>query len=489
MFHPRRQSLWQLGALVVFAVATSPLAAADAEPLAIGNHAQVLVDDHVIESMTGLVRRIQPFAKHPANPVLKPDMPWEEGSAVPISAFYDTEQKLYRLWYRPGIGKFNLGYATSPDCISWTKPSLGQVDYKGSRENSYLAIKTGPAWGGIIKDTSEPDTSRRYKFISYNRATESNGLYLHVSPDGLAWKPHSDKPLLEGLADCHTLMGWDANINRYVAYVRPDKVIRTIARTTSEDLITWTPWQVVLEPDDDDPLGTQFYGMTVYPDRGVYYGLLWVYHPNSLTLDVQLTFSRDGIQWQRAGRRHPILSWGLPNQFDSHVVLALQPMLVENELKVLYYAQNRPHPIVYANEAVPAIKVVPPRTEQTWLAGRQGFTGLATCGRDRFVSIDGSSKPASLVTKPFKLEGRALVVNADCSRGELRTEVLDEAGQAIPGFAIGYSTSTRGDSQQHAITFRGAKDTWKDLSSLTGRTIKLRFQLQSAKLYSFQVLP
>src|SRR5262245_49562337 len=97
--------------------AHSPVSAG--EPLALRNEAQVLVDDYVVESMNGLTRRINPLVKHPANPVIKPDQPWEEKSAVPISAFFDEEQKLYRMWYRPGPGKFNLGYITSKDGIAW----------------------------------------------------------------------------------------------------------------------------------------------------------------------------------------------------------------------------------------------------------------------------------------------------------------------------------------------------------------------------------
>ena len=105
-------------------------------------------------------------------------------------------------------------------------------------------------------------------------------------------------------------------------------------------MVHWSPFETVLEPDDDDPPGTQFYGMSVYPDRGVYFGLLWVYHANALMIDVQLAFSRDGIQWQRAVRRHPILSYGLPNQFDSHILIALQPILMGDELKVFYLAED-----------------------------------------------------------------------------------------------------------------------------------------------------
>lgn len=433
--------------------------------------------------MNGLTRRLNPLVKHPANPVIKPDRPWEAKFAVPISAFYDEEQKLYRMWYRPGQGKFNLGYVTSKDGITWEKPALQLVDFKGSRDNNQLALKTGPAWNGVLKDVRDPDPARRYKLIAYNRATKSNGLYLFVSPDGLNWKPHSDKPLLEDLADCHTLMGWDDRIKRYVAYVRPDRVIRTIARTTSEDIVHWSPFQTVLEPDEFDPPGTQFYGMSVFPDRGVYYGLLWVYHPNQLMVDVQLAFSRNGIQWQRAVHRHPILSYGLPNQFDSHVLLALQPIVMGDEWKIFYLAMNRPHAVVYPNEAYPPLKASPPRGEQTWLENRQGYTGLATCGRDRFVSLEAGSKPADLITRPFQLGGRELRLNADCSRGTINVEVQDENGQPIPGFSSKDWLAVRGDSMRHTVGWR----VQKDLSMLKGRTVKLRIQLRSAKLYSFQI--
>jgi hypothetical protein len=456
-----------------------------ADPVEVGNEAQLFIDDYVVASTSNLVRRINPLEKHDANPVLRPDQPWEERFAVPISAFYDADEGQYRMWYRPGQHKFNLGYATSRDGITWDKPALGLVEYQGSKANSQLAVKTGPAWNGVIKDVRDPDPARLYKLLSYNRATDSNGFYLFVSPDGLNWKPHSNKPLLEGLADCHTLMGWDPKINRYVAYVRPDKVIRTVARTTSEDMVRWTPWQSVLESDDDDPPGTQFYGMSVFPDRGVYIGLLWVYHPNTLTVDVQLTFSRDGAQWQRAGRRHPFLMLGLPDKFDSHVMLPLQPILMGDELKIFYLTYDKPHAVVYPNEAYPALTTSLPRDKQPWLQDRRGFGGLAFCKRDRYVSFDAGSQPAELITKPFKLDGEGLVVNAKADLGEVKVEVLDEDGKPIVGYRAAEATTVRGDSVALPISWRGGSS----LASLKGRTVQLRFLARSARLYSFQVTP
>jgi hypothetical protein len=291
--------------------------------------------------------------------------------------------------------------------------------------------------------------------------------------------------LLEGLADVHTLMGWDPRINRYVAYVRPDKPFRTIGRTTSEDMIHWTPVQSVLEPDDDDPPGTHLYGMSVFPDRGVYFGFLWVYHPNQLMIDVQLAFSRDGIQWQRAGRRHPILSYGLPHQFDSHIVMALQPIRLGDELKVFYHAKDNAHPLVYNNETYPILKTPLPRSQQPWLEMRKVHAGLATCRRDRFVSLDARAPGGELVTKAFPIEGRELRLNADPARGEIRVQLDDADGRPLAGFTAADAEPVRGDSVELGVSWKGQKD----LSALKGRRVKLRVQLRNARLYSFQVVP
>ncbi len=477
-----RHSAMTLAALLLISLAGLAGAHA-AETISVGHDPQVFVDDFAVQSMRGLVRRINVLAKHHSNPVLKPDHPWEENFALPISCFYDRDEKLYRMWYRPAGHKFNLAYATSRDGLTWDKPILRQYSYKGSKENSQLSVYTGPAWGGVIKDVRDPDPQRLYKLLSYNQATRSNSLYLFVSPDGLTWKPHSDKPLLEGLADCHTLQGWDPKINRYVAYVRPDKAIRTIARTTSEDMVNWSEFQTVLEPDEDDPPGTQFYGMSSFPDHGVYYGLLWVYHPNQLMIDVQLTFSRDGEHWQRAGRRHPILMYGLPDQFDSHLLIAMQPILMGDEVKVFYLGYNQPHAVVYPNEAYPPLPATPPRKDQPWLATRVGCGGLATCLRDRFVSLTAGAEDGELITKPFKIDGSQIRLNADGKRGSIMAELIAADGKPIPGFTAAESIPLRDDGVAIPVRWKGDKS----LSALQGQTVQLRVLMKNARLFAFEV--
>jgi hypothetical protein len=87
-----------------------------------------------------------------------------------------------------------------------------------------------------------------------------------------------------------------------------------------------------------------------------------------------------------------------------------------------------------------------------------------------------------VTTKPFKLEGDKLQVNVDAVAGYVKVELLDAAGEPIPGFS--------GDA---ARTYRGYNNLrlqpkWKaDLSSLKGQTVRLRFTIENAKLYAFQI--
>ena len=62
----------------------------------------------------------------------------------------------------------------------------------------------------------------------------------------------------------------------------------------------------------------------------------------------------------------------------------------------------------------------------------RGGIGLATIKRDRFVALDGSfEKGASITTKPLKLSGTTLHMNAKADFGEIVVELLNEQGNSI----------------------------------------------------------
>ncbi len=469
------------------------------QSIEIGNHTQLLVDDFAIEAREAVERRVNALNKHPANPILRPDRPWEGQYTLPSTVLYDDSQRLFKMWYgtmdegvNPQQGQTRWAYATSQDGVVWEKPELGLVDFRGSRRNNLL-----PGAGRrVLMDLAEKDPSRRVKSLRYGRATSGGdeGICVAFSPDGLRWDPYPGNPLLTargvtlhwGIGDTLTLFGWDANAGKYVSYMRPSSGFRDIGRSESTDFIDWKIPRPVLVPDEGDPPGTQFYGMSVFRDREVYFGFLWVYHPNSLMIDVQLAHSRDGIGWRRSDRRHPILSYGLPDHFDSHVLMALEPVIRGDEIWVYYAAQNEAHALTKQDVQLRTHSLgdTPiPSAQQSWLKERRGYGGLAIVRRDGLVSLDSDAPEGVVITKSFVCRGNQLLINADASRGRIRAELLDETGVALPGFEGDRSDPLHGDSVSQLVSWDGKSD----LSSLEGRKIKLRLLMSHSKLFSFRV--
>ena len=82
-----------------------------------------------------------------------------------------------------------VGYAESEDGLHWTKPNLGQVSVRGSKDNNAIALPDELIEGvHVILEEDEPDPSRRYKMV-YN---PSNGktwvIRTATSADGIHWK-------------------------------------------------------------------------------------------------------------------------------------------------------------------------------------------------------------------------------------------------------------------------------------------------------------
>ncbi len=70
-------------------------------------------------------------------------------------------------------------------------------------------------------------------------------------------------------------------------------------------------------------------------------------------------------------------------------------------------------------------------------------------------------------------------------------EILNLDGQPIPGPEIANSPLIRGDHLERVVTCRdpeGGRDRTSDLSHLSRRPIRIRFDLKDADLYTFQLV-
>ncbi len=485
----------------------------------IGSQKQLFLDDFIVESTRDLTRSTHQATPYPGNPVMKPDQPWETSVGLGRygSVLYDDEEKTFKMWYmlrdQPmGDGEppaqVMICYARSRDGVHWEKPHLGQVEFRGTRDNNICfgppraptreeadidpTLKEahekgsrshldGPA---VLKDRRETDPARRYKMLY--RGPPALAHYMvnaAFSPDGVHWTPYPAgiNPVIPLRSDTLNNAFWDPSIDRYVALLRmflsfgadegrlsshPDEagnLMRIVARSESRDFVNWTPAEVIMTPDTTDGLEHgNLHDMEVLPYEGAYLGFLGVWHQGDWLdkADVQLAFSRDGRKWQRAADRKPVLA----AENGRAVYLHQAPVIVDDKIW-MYYGMCAKRPW--------AITTV----------------GLAKIRLDGFVSLDAGPAEGIVVTTPFKFDGRQLEVNADAADGHIEVEILEYKNayhsvevSPIPGFSRQDCRSIRSDGVRNVVFWRDGCD----LSGLRGKTIKLRFSLANAKLYAFQ---
>ena len=59
---------------------------------------QLFIDDYIIDEMHGVTKVLNRSVKHPKNPLVVPDLPWEKNSFYANgSAIYDSRDKLFKI--------------------------------------------------------------------------------------------------------------------------------------------------------------------------------------------------------------------------------------------------------------------------------------------------------------------------------------------------------------------------------------------------------
>jgi hypothetical protein len=129
------------------------------------------------------------------------------------------------------------------------------------------------------------------------------------------------------------------------AYIEHDNLkgmIRVIERRTSTDGITWSKPQIVIKPDSADPADLQFYFLSVTYVDDMRLGFLGHYRVIEQTMDLELCYSKDGINWHRPFRK-PCFPRNLQKD-GLYGVYAPHSIVKYNSLYYLFYTgTNQTH--------------------------------------------------------------------------------------------------------------------------------------------------
>ena len=459
-------------------------------------HRQLFLDLHHVTRMERLTRRLHQPERHPANPVLRGEHPWERFASLYGTVLYDEGFGQFRMWYLTGpassdmvtvrgrraLGNITLlGYATSVDGVHWEKPSLGQVDFEGSKANSLVDIgRTNCEGIAVLRDERDPDPQRRYKgyywehggvdtFVTHDDGRllwgegDGDGMWLSTSPDGIHWTDCPDNPVIPLGSDTTQSLVWDPALEKYVAFGRIGAGGRRVGRAESDDCIHFSEPELVFAPDELDEEGTQFYGMPLDLYEGLYLGMLWVYREGvDGTIDTALATSRDGVHWERVLDRQTFLSLGPEDSWEGGMARVCQNVIVRDETIYLYYGG------VHGPHTGRKFK----RVER----GHRSAIGLATLRRDGFVSLDAGGDEGLVLTKPFRPEDNELHVNADARDGWLIAALTDDLGRPLEGFT---SEPLSQDTTDSSLRFE------RPLTDLRDRQVRLLVRMANASLYSY----
>ncbi len=451
---------------------------------------QLFVDDFLIEE-SALFRRFHAATYHDANPILSPVHPWEirdpyaeltqtapSPSAMPFSdgVFFDDRDRLFKMWYMAGYQE-HTGLALSHDGVTWDRPRLDVV------RGTNIVFDTRRDSSTVWIDHDADDASVRYKMSVF--MLEGRAVRLYTSGDGIHWRARHAPGPSGDRSTCFynpfrkvwvfSLRGEDASgLNRYRRYVEARDF--TTARWTSDAAVMWTGADELDALRPDMGARPELYNLDAVAYESVILGLFTLYRgerpdrekPN----DICLGFSRDGFHWSRLSREPFIGVSDQQGEWNwANVQSSGGGCLVVGD-RLYFYVSGR--------TGVPG----------TSLPGTCS-TGLAFLRRDGFASVSDEwpagtprqvARPGVLTTRPLRFSGRQVWVNA-AIEGSLRIEVLDAAGRVIEPFSLDRATPLTGDSTRHLARW-GPTDS---VERLTGQTVRLRFHLSRARLFSFWV--
>ncbi|PYV07895.1 MAG: hypothetical protein DMG07_27310 [Acidobacteria bacterium] len=304
-----------------------------------------------------------------------------------------------------------------------------------------------------------------------------------ISPDGLHWRQIAENPIYvpeTSALDSHNQTFWDPWQKQYVGYWRINiGDVRNVMRTTSADFRKWSKPEVLAL---DMTVHEQFYTTSALPYQrspGTYvmFPSRYVADRNLFTTatpgrpetntkidkgvnDVAFLSSRDGIHWDWSLREAFLRPGRDPRTwYDRSLYMDRGILQTSPDEMSLFVMENL-------------------RTSDVHIR-------RVTLRTDGFVSVHAGYRAGDFTTPPLRFAGKRLELNCATSAvGFVKVEIQEATGAPIAGFSERDGEEVFGDHLERRVGW--GPEHSGDLARLGGRTVRLRFVLRDADLYSFR---
>ncbi len=311
-----------------------------------------------------------------------------------------------------------------------------------------------PTWGGFNVFQIVPAKDEGWNVLYWDQPPEGEAGGMIASSQNLEkWdKRPFNKAVFTEHNDAYSLIKKEDHYLLYQTRLLdwPEKPFednlpgkrRSLSLRVSPDLIQWSSQEDILVPDEFDAPTTEFYLMKVFPYADRYLGIVMKYYADptqpkkhSGILKYELVVSADGHHWDRPFRETNLTAWSYAS-----------PFVMEDKFCMA--------------------------------AHHDGDIRLYWLRKDGLVSC-GTEGEGTFWTKGFTFPEGDLNLNADCSSGSIRVEVIDERGVAYEGLEKPILVLENQDAVDLALDWPVA-----DRDLLKGKKVHLKFTLSNARVYS-----
>jgi len=392
--------------------------------------------------------------------------------------------------------------------ITFKKPNIGKYEYNGTKNNNIVFDREGEIDNFSVFYDENPACPKdeKFKALSEINLGHDNGgtkLIYYASADGINFREMRYLDVA-GTFDSYNVMLWDAETKKYFLYYRAfhskdgeDKLswrgikkddIRDIRVATSEDFLRWQVHGRINfeEGQEDYPLYTNqitkyhraentFIGFPVrYCDRC----------DDAESFRFMPLADRHAAITEKFGREGTALTdCVIMTSYDGFTFdrrdEAFMTPGVESRNNWWYGNCYT----VYGLAETEADEESAPREISFYMGENYRIKNVNfrryTVRLDGFFSWKASYSGAEVLTKPIVLGGGEMRLNfATSAVGGIKVCICDENGSELEGYE---SYTVFGDSVDRPVVFA------KPLADLAGKTVRLKFKMKDAEIYSFVI--